>query len=505
MARVKQSETGTMTATNWANILILGGGFLLLFTAFQTTAFVQGITIDSFFSASCVNNGTNHSDQDYIVDGGIRISEKFSKRIGYISLCIIYLMVALGNWVSVPIVTVFGAKWACVISGALYVVYIIALIRPYVPVIFLGAFILGSAGGVLWTAQGQILIQNSSKAKMGMTSGIFWFMLQNSLIIGNLFFFIYLHFRVKDAKCIPRLDNYIIFSIFSLLGIGGVILMVFITPLSKKGFSSSGGSSNINVDSDSGSADSATLLGRGTVDHQAPHENLYQTLEEAWLSLGRAVKMMVSTDMLLLIVCFIYTGYELNFWSGVYGTMIGHTHRFTGATVGLAGLFIGLGEILGGGLFGIFGKYTNRFGKDPVVLLGMLVHLVTYFLIYLNLPAHAIGDTISTEDSFGVVFDPSNVYIAMLCAFLLGFGDACFNTQIYSIIGNLYPLDQDSAPAMALYKCFQSLATMVGFVTSTFILLRWQLLILVILASLGTLSFAAVEWRHYKPSQNKFK
>ncbi len=31
---------------------------------------------------------------------------------------------------------------------------------------------------VLWTAQGQILIQNSSKEKMGLTSGIFWLMLQ---------------------------------------------------------------------------------------------------------------------------------------------------------------------------------------------------------------------------------------------------------------------------------------------------------------------------------------
>ena len=37
------------------------------------------------------------------------------------SLCIIYLMVALGNWVSVPIVSVFGSKWSLVISGALYV------------------------------------------------------------------------------------------------------------------------------------------------------------------------------------------------------------------------------------------------------------------------------------------------------------------------------------------------------------------------------------------------
>ena len=85
-----------------------------------------------------------------------------------------------------------------------------------------------------------------------------------------------------------------------------------------------------------------------------------------------------------------------------------------------------------------------------------------------------------------------SVYIAILCAFMLGFGDACFNTQvshvalckltkgrsfhvpetchllscdvpltkltclqIYSIIGNLYPKDDESAPAMALFKFFQ--------------------------------------------------
>lgn len=34
---------------------------------------------------------------------------------------IIYLMVAVGNWVSVSIVSIFGAKWSLVISGALYV------------------------------------------------------------------------------------------------------------------------------------------------------------------------------------------------------------------------------------------------------------------------------------------------------------------------------------------------------------------------------------------------
>lgn len=34
-------ESFQMTKLNWMNVLLLGGGFFLLFTAFQTTAFVQ--------------------------------------------------------------------------------------------------------------------------------------------------------------------------------------------------------------------------------------------------------------------------------------------------------------------------------------------------------------------------------------------------------------------------------------------------------------------------------
>lgn len=81
-----------------------------------------------------------------------------------------------------------------------YSIYIACLIRPLIYSIFIGAFILGAGGGgknvkssfllslslslslshsVLWTAQGQILIQNSSKERMGTTSGIFWFMLES--------------------------------------------------------------------------------------------------------------------------------------------------------------------------------------------------------------------------------------------------------------------------------------------------------------------------------------
>lgn len=39
----------------------------------------------------------------------------------HFSLCIIYLMVALANWLSVSIVAVVGPKVSLIVSGALYV------------------------------------------------------------------------------------------------------------------------------------------------------------------------------------------------------------------------------------------------------------------------------------------------------------------------------------------------------------------------------------------------
>ena len=38
-----------MTSTNWYNVIVLGAGFLLLFSAFQTTAFVQVTTDKQVF------------------------------------------------------------------------------------------------------------------------------------------------------------------------------------------------------------------------------------------------------------------------------------------------------------------------------------------------------------------------------------------------------------------------------------------------------------------------
>lgn len=169
-------------------------------------------------------------------------------------------------------------------------------------------------------------------------------------------------------------------------------------------------------------------------------------------TLKNAVRFFFTRDMLLLSVCFLYTGLELSFFSGVYSPSIGFTLEIGSNAkqlVGMSGILIGAGAVLGGATFGILGKKTNRWGRDPIVIMGFILHMIAFFLIFLNLPNDApFGDT--HEVSF---LNPPRVWIALLCSFLLGFGDSCFNTQIYSLLGGVFT--SKSADAFAIFKFTQ--------------------------------------------------
>jgi len=215
-----------------------------------------------------------------------------------------------------------------------------------------------------------------------------------------------------------------------------------------------------------------------------------QTPLESFLA---AFKLLRTKDMLMLALTIAYTGFELTFFSGVYGTSVGNIKPGKidepKRQIGLIGMLIGAGEITGGLLFGIFGKYTNKYGRDPIVLLGFIIHLITFYLIFLNLPNEAPLRETDGESKLGY-----SMVVYGLCAYMLGFGDASFNTQLYSILGTLY--SEDSAPAFALFKCIQSVAAAIGFAYGTVLVLKYQLLILVVTAFIGTLSFFYVERKH---------
>lgn len=48
----------------------------------------------------------------------------------------------------------------------------------------------------------------------------------------------------------------------------------------------------------------------------------------------------------------------------------------------------------GGVLFGLLGKKTNVHGRDPIVIMGYVIHMVAFYIVFLNLPEHSpIQDT----------------------------------------------------------------------------------------------------------------
>ena len=96
--------------------------------------------------------------------------------------------------------------------------------------------------------------------------------------------------------------------------------------------------------------------------------------------------------MLIFSFTLFYTGLHQVVWGGVYTTSIGFTEALgedRKKIAALCGIMFGAGEVLGGILFGFVGNLTLKRGRDPVILLGFSVSVISYFLIFINLPASA--------------------------------------------------------------------------------------------------------------------
>ena len=57
-------------------------------------------------------------------------------------------------------------------------------------------------------------------------------------------------------------------------------------------------------------------------------------------------------------------------------------------------LFSGLGEVLAGGAFGIFGQFLSIKRKTPIIILGFVCCITAYILIFINIPKESpFGET----------------------------------------------------------------------------------------------------------------
>ncbi|KAM8947795.1 UNC93-like protein MFSD11 isoform 2-T2 [Pelodytes ibericus] len=428
------------------NVIILGYAFMFMFTAFQTSGNVAQTVISS------LNNTDFHGS-------------------GYTSLAIIYSMFAASNLIAPSVVAICGCQISMFLSGLVYSAYVAMFIQPFTWSFYTLSVLVGIAAAVLWTAQGTCLTINSDEGTIGRNSGIFWALLQFSMLFGNLY--IYVAWRGKTT--ISETNRRSVFITLTVISLVGTVLVFLIRKLS---------STASPPQADDGSSESAVS--------EEGNTPLQSNVSKAMNAFTKFLKLSVTKEMLLLSVSMAYTGLELTFYSGVFGTCIGAINSFGNEAkglIGLSGITLGLGEVLGGGIFGLLGK-NSRFGRNPVYILGLLVQFLAFYLIFLSIPNDA---PIATRDGTysRAYIDPSQ-FLALFSTFLLGLGDSCFNTQLLSILGTLYA--EDSAPAFAIFRFVQSISTAVAFFYSNYLVLQWQLLIMVIFGFFGTISFFFVEW-----------
>uniref|UniRef100_A0A8C7CLT8 Major facilitator superfamily domain containing 11 n=1 Tax=Oncorhynchus kisutch TaxID=8019 RepID=A0A8C7CLT8_ONCKI len=434
------------------NIIILGFGFMFMFTAFQTCGNIEQTVIKSF------NSTEFHGS-------------------GYTSMAIIYGVFSASNLIAPSVVAVIGPQLSMFFSGLVYSGYIAMFIHPYTWSFYTASVVVGIAAAILWTAQGNLLTINSTDATIGRNSGIFWALLQFSLFFGNM----YIYFAWHGHVHISDKDRQTVFISLTVISLVGSFLFFLIQKPEPEATPSEA--------SESLQSSLVASYFNLSCQQQRPRAQLTDMCP---LLTEKALQLSVTKEMLLLSISIAYTGLELTFYSGVYGTCIGAMTQFGNdakSLIGLSGIFIGLGEILGGGVFGMLNK-CNRFGRNPVVLLGLITHFVAFYLIFLNIASDA---PIAPEEGthLQAYFTPS-VEVALLCSFLLGLGDSCFNTQLLSIVGFMFR--EDSAPAFAVFKFVQSITAALAFFYSNYLLLHWQLLIMVVVGFLGTLSFFVAEW-----------
>ncbi|XP_074703056.1 UNC93-like protein MFSD11 isoform X1 [Strix aluco] len=424
------------------NIIILGISFMFIFTAFQTCGNIAQTVITN------LNNTDFHGS-------------------GYTSMSIIYGVFSASNLVSPSVVAIVGPQLSMVVSGIFYSLYIAVFIQPATWAFYTASVFIGIAAAVLWTAQGNCLTVNSDENTIGRNSGVFWALLQSSLFFGNL----YIYFAWQGKTHISESDRRTVFIALTVISLVGTVLFFLIR---KQEDTKTPGEEN----------SANEILGDSS--------SAQNKMTRAVAAFKKSIKLSFTKEILLLSVTTAYTGLVLTFFSGVYGTCIGAVNRFGSeekSLIGLSGIFTGVGEILGGGLFGLLSK-NNRFGRNPVVMLGIIVHFIAFYLIFFNMPNDApIAPMEGTDD---VAYMIPSKEVAIFCSFLLGLGDSCFNTQLLSILGFLY--SEDSAPAFAIFKFVQSICAAVAYFYSNYFLLQWQLLIMVVVGFFGTITFFTVEW-----------
>lgn len=120
------------------NIIVLSCAFLILFTSFNTANYIQKVVVDS------INKET-----------GVRWD-------AYFSLCIVYFVFSISNFLVPSVLTFLSAKYCMFFSSISYFIYAVVFFYPFRYGLELVSALVGFSAALLWTTHGLYISNNSN-------------------------------------------------------------------------------------------------------------------------------------------------------------------------------------------------------------------------------------------------------------------------------------------------------------------------------------------------------
>ncbi|XP_063693302.1 UNC93-like protein MFSD11 [Bolinopsis microptera] len=299
------------------------------------------------------------------------------KHTAFTGLMINNLFVVIAAFVTPFIMKLIGMRLSLVLGSMCSIPITLALFMPYNFTIFIGQAINGIGNAFSRAVSLQFLSENSTKEKMARNSGIHWMIFMSCILFGNTV----LYFGIGDKKFLDDNTRMVVSGALTAMCVTGCILYCFtVTPpplppsgledeeaplIGKKmSFSSAGTSSRSDSESTAGSKiedyDELTLLGQ----------------------LKTSLRPLFKRKNIYLLLPLCSTGIYSQLYTPLIPAYIGILFEER-SFVAQFGIFVGLGEIIGGRPAG---KIVARLGFKRTAVITTTLGVAAYLLIAFMFP-----------------------------------------------------------------------------------------------------------------------
>lgn len=331
--------------------------------------------------------------------------------LGNQSLGILYGSVGVTIFFASPCIRLFGTKGTMVIGGILYVAYMCTLIHINNAAVLAMSAVIGFGAAILWVALGVFIKENSTPENYGWNTGAFWCGFQLSNVLGNILIYTVL----SNIEVSP-----LFFTIVAGVGATGTAGLLFLRRSPRH--------AALDILPPPGHTAASTHNGRSSFCWQPIAAG-----RAFCMHTGHAVvdtlSMLRDRRVLCMLPLQFFSGLELAFWTGEFPLLL-----CDASVVGLVETFAGIGEVVGGL---IFGKICDACGRMTALSIGCAL-----FSTGLGLSAWLKQ---SPEEAPVLAGAPLIAHAAALC---FGLGDSAFNTILFSAASAVFE-EQDAGAGFA--------------------------------------------------------